>query len=170
MITPVNFDEYAPQVIKQLQGAGAFLTVQSGDKLNTMTIGWGTIGYIWRLPVFTVLVRHNRYTHQLIQNADNFTVSIPLNKDLKSQLAFCGSKSGRDIDKFSACNISPQPAQMTATPVIAECALHYECSIIYTQPMEQEYLNPEVLNSCYRQQPPLHTFYYGKILASYLNG
>ncbi len=169
MITPVKFDEYAPQVIQQLQGDGAFLTVKSGDKLNTMTIGWGTIGYIWRLPVFTVLVRHNRYTYELIEKADNFTVSVPLG-NLKSQLAFCGSKSGRDTDKFSACNLTPQPAQMTATPVIAECALHYECSIIYSPSMAQAALHPAVLNSCYQQQPPLHTIYYGKILACYLNG
>lgn len=168
MITQVRFDEYAPQAMEQLRKGGAFLTVRQGDKLNTMTIGWGTIGYIWRLPIFTVLVRHNRYTYQLLKDNDSFSVSIPLDDSLKNQLAFCGSKSGRDIDKFNACKLSPQPAQVISTPVIAECPLHYECAIVYAQPMELGSLSPEVQQNYYQDQA-IHTIFYGKILASYLN-
>lgn len=167
MITQVKFDEYAPQAVEQLRKDGAFLTVRQGDKLNTMTIGWGTIGYIWRLPIFTVLVRHNRYTYQLLKDNDSFSVSIPLDDSLKSQLAFCGSKSGRDTDKFKECLLTPQPAQVISTPVIAECPLHYECAIVYAQPMELGSMSPEVQQNCYQNQA-LHTIYYGKILASYL--
>ncbi|HOO44668.1 MAG TPA: flavin reductase family protein, partial [Deltaproteobacteria bacterium] len=37
----------SPTITKQLQ-KGAFLTVKAGDALNTMTIGWGLIGFIWQ--------------------------------------------------------------------------------------------------------------------------
>jgi len=167
MITQVKFDEYAPQAMEQLRKRGAFLTVRHGNKLNTMTIGWGTIGYIWRLPIFTVLVRHNRYTYQLLKDNDSFSVSIPLDDSLKSQLDFCGSTSGRDTDKFIECKLTPQPAQVISTPVIGECPLHYECAIVYAQPMELNLLSPEVQKNYYQNQA-LHTIYYGKILASYL--
>ena len=36
---------------------GALLTVKSKDKLNTMTIGWATLGRVWNKPIMTVLVR-----------------------------------------------------------------------------------------------------------------
>lgn len=167
MITQVSYNTYAPQVMDQLQKSGAFLTVRSADVVNTMTIGWGAIGRVWNLPVFTVLVRHNRYTYQLIKDNDSFSVSIPLDASLDSQLSFCGSKSGRDINKFKECQLGLLSAQAIATPVIAQCPLHYECAIIYRQPMELAALDPAVRDICY-QGSPAHTFFYGKILASYL--
>ena len=41
---------------------GAFLTVSVDDEVNTMTIGWATIGHMWRLDVFMVAVRDSRHT------------------------------------------------------------------------------------------------------------
>jgi len=39
---------------------GAFLTVKADDKVNTMTIGWATIGIVWKKEVFMVAVRDSR--------------------------------------------------------------------------------------------------------------
>ena len=36
-----------------LMKKGAFLTTAFGGKVHTMVIGWGSIGYMWRLPIFT---------------------------------------------------------------------------------------------------------------------
>jgi len=30
---------------------GAFLTVKAGDSMNTMTVGWGLVGFIWQRSV-----------------------------------------------------------------------------------------------------------------------
>lgn len=60
---------------------GAFLTVKADGIINTMTIGWATIGYLWQRPVFMVAVRDSRYTFKLIEKTGNFTVTIP--KSLK---------------------------------------------------------------------------------------
>src|SRR6056297_3293056 len=95
----INFNKHLQQVNDSI-AIGAFLTVKDGKKLNTMTIGWGSIGFIWGRPMFTVLVRHSRYTHNLIENTDQFTVSVPLNGQLKKETDYCGSHSGRDVDKF----------------------------------------------------------------------
>ena len=54
---------------------GAFLTVRADGKLNTMTIGWATIGFVWKTEIFMVAVRDSRYTFQLMEKADNFTVN-----------------------------------------------------------------------------------------------
>lgn len=167
MITQVDFTLYAPQVTEQLGKTGAFLTVGDSASTNTMTIGWGAIGRIWSLPVFTVLVRQNRYTHQLIENAASFSVSIPMDSSLDRQLEFYGRNSGRDFDKYKQCQLDLQPGQAIATPVIGDCPLHYECALIYRQPMDREALAPEIQKYIYREEP-LHTIYYGRILTSYL--
>ena len=72
----VNIADVAPQILKQIE-KGVFLTVKQGDNTNTMTIGWGMLGRIWNRQIFMVLVRYSRYTYELIEKADSFTVSIP---------------------------------------------------------------------------------------------
>lgn len=161
----VHYAEHLPQALAQLP-AGAFLTVQSGGLLNTMTIGWATFGIIWSKPILTVAVRFSRYTYEIISKSDEFTVSFPLTNDLKKELTLCGTRSGRDIDKFKECNLTAQPGQVVATPVIGECSLHYECKIVHKQDMEPGLLNSEIDGRYYKDRD-YHTLYFGEIVACY---
>jgi flavin reductase (DIM6/NTAB) family NADH-FMN oxidoreductase RutF len=63
-----------------------------GDPPNPMTIGWGSIGEIWHMPVFTVLVRPTRYTFGLMENAKDFTF-VFYRRDLKSTWPFAVQKA-----------------------------------------------------------------------------
>ena len=47
---------------------GVLLTTRSGDQVNTMTIGWATMGYLWKKPVFVAMVRPQRHTSHLKNN------------------------------------------------------------------------------------------------------
>lgn len=93
----INAFDHAETILKVL-AKGAFLTTAAGGRHNTMTIGWGALGNIWGKPVFTVMVRHSRYTHELIEAHNEFTVSFPLTAAFSKALGLCGSKSGRDMD------------------------------------------------------------------------
>jgi aminoglycoside phosphotransferase (APT) family kinase protein len=73
----VDYMAVAEKAMNQIK-QGAFLTVRAGEALNTMTIGWATIGYVWRKPVFMVLVRDSRHTFGIIEKAADFTVSVPI--------------------------------------------------------------------------------------------
>ena len=161
----IPYQQMVPQVLEQLP-QGAFLTVQAGDKINTMTIGWGSIGYSWRRPVFCVLVRYSRYTYELIEKAADFSVSIPLSKDWQKALGIAGSKSGRDIDKFAECGIKTNSGIKIQSPHIAECDVVYECQIIHKQTNETGWFDPQVVESCY-PQGDYHVMYYGEILGCY---
>lgn len=161
----INYNEMATQFLEQLP-RGAFLTVRSGEKLNTMTIGWGSIGYMWKKPVMMVMVRYSRFTHELLQDAADFTVSLPLDNGMKASLATAGTKSGRDIDKFATCNLTAQASKMVQSPVIGNCGLFYECKIMYRQPLDPAGLKTEVKEACYGDDD-LHVLYYGEIVASY---
>lgn len=163
----VPYNEYLKEAMEQLP-KGAFLTVKDGERLNTMTIGWGNIGYIWRLPVFLVLVRYSRYTYQLLEKSKEFTVSIPLKDNLKKELAFCGTKSGKEVDKFKEANIGTIPALAINTPVIDKCSLYYECKVVYQQAMEPALISPAIQASCY-PKGDYHVLYFGEIKASYIN-
>jgi len=163
----VNFTEHLESGMEFLHTKGAFLTVKSGDKVNTMTISWGNIGFEWNRPIFMVLVRKSRYTYDLMEKSDNFTVSIPLSVDLKNALAICGSKSGRDIDKFKECNLTLEKSKAVDTPIIGDCKLHYECKIVYKQEMNPALLSKDIVESSYKTGD-YHTLYYGEIVETYM--
>ena len=166
----VTFQELSQDYLNQLV-KGAFLTVKREEKVNTMTIGWGTLGYMWNRPVMMVPVRYSRYTHNLIHEAQSFTVCVPINKDLKKALALCGTKSGRDMDKISASGLTlsaPQSSEIE-TPVIAECELHIECKIVYKQAMTLELLDEQIISKHYSSGDE-HVLYYGEIVAAYYTG
>jgi flavin reductase (DIM6/NTAB) family NADH-FMN oxidoreductase RutF len=163
----VDFTLRLEEAMTYLHKQGAFLTVKNGDLVNTMTISWGNIGFEWNKPIFTVLVRESRYTYELMEKASEFTVSIPLSDSLKPALAFCGSKSGRDVDKFKECNLSLESGKSVETPIISDCELHYECKIVYKQAMDPEMLSDEIKKSCY-MNGNYHTIYYGEIISCYI--
>ena len=144
---------------------GAFLTVKAGEAVNTMTIGWATIGCIWQRAVFMVAVRDSRHTFTLMEQADNFTVTVPAGSEHNKAVAFCGTKSGRDYDKFNECGLVTRPAQHTASPIIDIPGVHYECRIVYKTAMDPALLDP-ALESLYPQKD-YHTLYFGEILACY---
>ncbi|WP_352404573.1 flavin reductase family protein [Sporanaerobacter acetigenes] len=163
--------------LKSMKKRGAFLTVKDNDgKVNTMTIGWGNIGYDWERPIFTVLVRESRYTHTLLENAEDFTVSIPLDDKMNKALGFCGSKSGRDLDKFEECKLPMVESKVVKSPTIGNCQMVYECKIVYKQFMDLELLDEEIKKKWYVEEDSkwykpgdCHTIYYGEIVNCYCN-
>ena len=160
----VPYDRYLKEVTHYLTHGGIFLTTK-GEKNNSMIIGWGGITYFWNKPIFLVPVRASRYTYPVLNSTGFFTVSIPLERELKKAIAFCGSKSGRDFDKLKECGLTPVPGKTVPVPVIGECSLHHECRVVYKQAMDRAFLDKEIDEKCY---PDYHTMFYGEILASYV--
>ena len=159
----LDYMAVADRAMKQIK-KGAFLTVRSEKGLNTMTIGWATIGFVWRKPIFMIAVRNSRHTFGIIEKAADFTVSVP-SGDLKEAIAFCGTKSGRDYDKLKECSLATAEARKTISPVIDIPGIHFECGIVFKAPMDPAYLD----QTCEQLYPEkdYHTLYFGEILHCY---
>ena len=85
--------------------SAALLTATKNDgSINTMTVSWGGSGILWGKEVCFVFVRPERYTFEFCENGENMTLSF-FGKEKKDALSFCGTKSGRDVDKFAACGL-----------------------------------------------------------------
>lgn len=125
----INAFEQGEAILKTLS-KGAFLTTAADGKQNTMTIGWGSLGFKWGQPTFTVMVRQSRYTKELIDANPEFTVSFPVKEGFAQALGLCGSKSGRDLDKFAAAGLTTEAGETVSVPVIKGCSLHLECKIV----------------------------------------
>lgn len=138
----------------------------AGDKSshNTMTISWGQTGVLWNKPVFTVFVRPTRYTTGFMDSSDKFTVSC-FGKGYRKELGFCGSHSGKDVDK---------DAETGFTPIELEGAAAYEqaekvflCKKLYVQDMDKSgFTGSECLN--FYEDEPMHRIYIGEITGYYV--
>ena len=144
---------------------GAFLTTKLGNKMNTMTISWMTIGRVWEVDLVTVYVRFSRYTYDFIENSDYFTISLPYPKDKLAELKLWGEKSGRDITKITTDNILS--TKTVDGVIIKGCNIHIECQKIYDQVMDPRKLDKDLLTEFYDEKGDYHHIYYGKILEFY---
>jgi len=159
----VDYLSVAEEALKQIK-KGALLTVQAHDTVNIMTIGWASIGFLWGRPVMTVMVRKSRYTYELIEQSDEFTVSVP-KTNMAEAIEICGTKSGRDTDKLKACALELFPGEKVKTPILKIPGVHFECSIVYKSSTD-----PQLLVDAYKHLYPdkdYHTFYFGEIRYCY---
>ena len=61
----VNVWDYAGKILEQT-GKGILLTTKVDGKVNTMTIGWATLGIQWGKPICIVFVRQSRHTKPML--------------------------------------------------------------------------------------------------------
>lgn len=154
-------------------GKGILLTSAADGKVNTMTIGWGTLGIQWKKPIFIAFVRESRYTKELLDKNPEFTVNIPYGAYDKTVLSVCGTKSGRDIDKFRELGLTPEPGETVSVPGIRELPLTLECKISYKQEQNKDAITEENTLRYYPRNDQFpdgdyHTAYYGEITAAYI--
>ena len=157
---------HAQKTFDGLSKNGLFLVCADGDVRNVMTIGWGFCGRMWRKEVFLAPVRHSRFSHDIIEKSGFFNVCVPNEGEMKSELAFCGTKSGRDTDKFSALNLQTGEAHKTPCPILTGCSVIYECRVVYVQPLDGAAIGQYKLDHLYADED-YHTMFYGEILDCY---
>ena len=169
MKKPVNAFDYAGLICKAMS-PGVLLTAKVGDKVNPMTIGWGSIGVEWGKPIFTAYVRPCRYTHEMIEATGEFTVNVPMD-NVKNILGFCGTKSGRDVDKVAELGLHLEEPMTISVPGIKELPLTLECKVIYKQDQVLDRLRDDLRDRYYPDRNDLgdfHTAYYAEIVGAYI--
>ena len=98
-----------------------------GEKANIITLAWaGTI--CSDPPMLSVSIRPERYSYDIIKETGEFVVNLTT-KRLVRETDYCGVKSGRDIDKFKECKLTPCESSKVACPGIAESPVCLECKV-----------------------------------------
>lgn len=159
----MGFSDYLKETYRVMTKRGVLLVTSSPTgKPNAMTIGWGSAGIIWGKPVFVVLVRPSRYTFECLERTPEFTVNVPT-PDMQKVTAFCGTRSGRDVDKFAHLGLRAIPSEHVAPPIIAQCALHYECRVVYSNDVVPDALVKQIVTGSYAQGD-FHRLFFGEIV------
>ena len=168
----IDLWEYAGKILEQV-GTAALVTTKADGEVNTMTIGWGTLGVEWAKPIFTVFVRQSRHTKTLLDKTGEFTINVPLKgADRKQALSFCGRNSGRDVDKIKELDLHLEEPDVISVPGIKEFPITLECRVVYRQDQDLNFLDEDKRLRYYAPNTPndgdYHTAYYGEVLAAYI--
>lgn len=138
------------------------ITAGTEECHNTMTASWGGLGVLWNKNVATCYIRPQRYTREFVDREGAFTLSF-LGEEYRKELQFCGSKSGRDVNKEKECGFTPVYGEYGA-PYFKEAELVLECRTLYRGEILPEcFMDTALCESNYPEQD-YHKMYMGEIV------
>ena len=105
------------------------LLVTSGnmEHPNVMTAAW--TGIINTKPPKTyVSIRPERYTYDLVKKSGELVLNLTT-EELVKAADFCGVRSGRTVDKFEKCRLTPLSSVEVSAPTLDQSPLSLECRV-----------------------------------------
>ncbi len=94
---------------------------------NVLTVSWSGIASS-HPEYITISINKKRYSHSLIVNSGALVVNI-INEDLINAADYCGSHSGKSIDKFDDCRLATSSGTFVDAPLIDNCPINIECKV-----------------------------------------
>lgn len=103
------------------------VTCKDGDKQNVFTVAW--TGIINSDPPKTYIsVRKERFSHPMILNSGYFAINL-VSRKLVEACDYCGIVSGKKVDKFEACRLETESAEIADVPVLKDSPLALICKV-----------------------------------------
>ncbi|MDR3142382.1 MAG: DUF4468 domain-containing protein [Tannerellaceae bacterium] len=156
----VSPDKIPGNIIKMVSEDWMLITVGDDSSFNMMTASWGGLGQLLGKPVAFCFINPARYTYQLMEKNDTFTLSF-YTEAYRDALQYCGSVSGRDTDKVKGSGLTP-----VATPegnrAFSEAWMIIECRKLIAQPLSTEAVNDEKIRGEWSGKQ-MHKMYIGEI-------
>ncbi len=161
----IDLFENAGEILRRMAHGGVFCTVADSEGLdNVLTIGWGQLGRGYEGdPIFIIAITPLRHSFRFIEETGEFVIAVG-DDSLRFAAELCGSKSGRDMDKFKAAGLTRVESAHVKPPSIAECPINIECRVYAKIPPPHELLTPD-----HRKRPlsEQHTIYFARVLGAY---
>ena len=159
----VNLEDLDQNVFKLIGTDWMLITAGSMESWNTMTASWGTLGILWGKTVCFCFVRDSRFTYEFMNEHNLFSLSF-FDETHRDALDYCGSHSGRDVDKAKETGLNPFLLDGALT--FEQARLVLVCKKIYHQDIDPEkFLDPDI-HSHYPEKD-YHRMYIGEILTGY---
>ena len=165
MFKEENISQMQFKISDIVNNMGMLITAGNLKSHNTMTATWGGLGVLWHNPVVTLYVRANRFTREFLEREKFFTTSF-FSEKYKDVLMFCGTNSGRDVNKDEKAGLTPKV--FGESVAYEEAELVVVCEKQYCDVIEPEnILNKEIIKNFYDKED-LHYIYIGKIVKTFL--
>ncbi len=117
-----------PPFVHSYPAPAVLIGCGSVAKPNIISCSWfGTV--CSEPPMVSVSVRKSRFSYGLIHETHEFTANLPRRSEVET-IEYCGTKSGRDVNKFKELGLTPVPCPpLKIAPMIAECFIVLGCKV-----------------------------------------
>ena len=161
---PFSIDLLEFDPFKKIGKENMLITTGNEEKQNAMTAGWGSIGYLWGMNTVSVYIRESRYTKEMMDSNDYFSLAFldPKAKATKKLLQYFGTASGRNEDKFR--NASMEVDFDHGIPYPDDANLVFLCrKLSCTRINISDFIDNKLEQTWYKEGDP-HYMYVGEIL------
>ncbi|MDP2936074.1 MAG: flavin reductase family protein [Dehalococcoidia bacterium] len=99
-------------------------------KGNILTIAW--VGVVCsEPPMVSIAMRRGKHSYPLVKANGEFVLNVPT-EQLVKETDYCGSVSGKTVDKWETAHLTPGPASKVKAPIIVESPINLECVVRHT--------------------------------------
>lgn len=170
----MNFDQLFKQILPEEMHENVFtlvgkdffaITAGKKDHYNSMIGSGGGFGMLFKKPTTWCLLRADRYTLEMIEKEQAYTLSYFPN-EYKEQMLFLGSKSGRDNQKMQEVELTSiqTPSENIS---FKEARLIFECRLTQlTTPTLDDFYSQEAkdyLKEAYKEASDFRKYLFGEI-------
>lgn len=138
------------------------ITAKDQNTVNTMTAAWGGLGVMWGKDVAYIVVRDSRYTKELIDKSETFSLSFFAPK-YHDTLKYLGAVSGRDEDKIT--NSKLHVSYHEEIPFIDEASTVIVCKKMCKQPLTKDNFTMDSIDEKWYSNGDYHNLYIGEIVS-----
>lgn len=161
MLKPVDIKQLNLNPFTTIGDEWMLVTAGDKEKYNMMTASWGGVGVMWRKNVSFIVIRPQRYTLEFLEDKEYYSLTF-FDSKYKSALNYCGSHSGRDVNKEKETNLTPvfeEPA-----PYFSEGKLVLICRKMHKQVLEPSGFLDDTIDSQFYSQKDYHLCFVGEIV------
>jgi len=158
----INRREFSSKVIQLIGFDWMLITAGDINNFNTMTAAWGGIGYLWNVPVSYIFIRPQRFTFEFTEQYNDFTLSFFDTKKYRETLNYCGTKSGKDVDKIRETGLIAKETE-AGNIYFEQASLIMECTKLYADDIKGDKFIIPGLDSKFYALKDYHRMYIGKI-------
>jgi flavin reductase (DIM6/NTAB) family NADH-FMN oxidoreductase RutF len=159
----IELDDVKDNVFKLIGSDWMLITSGSLSAWNTMTASWGSLGILWGKSVCFCFVRDTRHTYEFMNKNELFSLSF-FDESHRAALDYCGTKSGRDVDKAKETGLAP--VEIDGTVSFQQSRLVMVCKKIYNQDIDPDkFIDPSIHN--HYAAKDYHRMYIGEITSCY---
>ncbi|MBI5739532.1 MAG: flavin reductase family protein [Nitrospirae bacterium] len=104
------------------------VTLDRRDRPNIIGLSWWMFTS-WSPLMMAVSVGRERYSHECLEHHGEFVLCFPSEGQEKDAWT-CGTKSGREIDKFKDTDFKAVPSRVVKVPTIGGVTVSFECRVV----------------------------------------
>lgn len=159
-IRPEEFDSSPFKIIGK---DWMLIAAESQGRVNCMTASWGGLGVMWSKNIAFIVVRKSRFTKELIDASESFSLNFFDRSQHGAMLSYMGTVSGRDEDKIARQGMALE--HQDNTPYFSQASTVILCRKLSCHPLDPSGFLDSTIDGQWYPDRDYHDLYMGEVVS-----